>query len=70
MFELQVIEQLGVVLLIEDKLEFIVVDEFLDPADVALEVYIFQLEAELQVLVVEDADVGLRVVAEVFDHSG
>jgi hypothetical protein len=70
LLELQVIEDLGVVLLIEHELKLVVVDELLNLPNVAFKVNVFEFEAELQVLVVEDSDVGLRVIAEVLDHSG
>jgi len=42
----------------------------LDAVDVTLEVNALNVEAKLEILVVEDANVALRVVPEYFDHSG
>lgn len=66
--ELKVAEHFGVIVLVEDKLEVFVVYYLLYFAYVVLEVNTLELEAELEVLVVEDSNAGLRVVNERFDH--
>lgn len=68
-FELQIAEKRRVIILIEDELEGLVVDDLLYFVDVGLVVDVVQLEAEFQVLIIEDADVGLRVIVEAFDHA-
>lgn len=68
LFELQITEDGGIVVLVEDELEILVVDDLFDLADVALVVHALQLEAKFEVLVIEHPDVGLRVVVEGLDH--
>lgn len=68
-FELSVAEDLRIVVLVENKFEIFVVDDLFDTVDVVLVIYAFQLETEFEVLIVEDSDVGLRVIFEYFDHS-
>jgi hypothetical protein len=67
---LRIIEDGRVVEGEEDELEIGVVDDLLNFADVQVVVDVFEFEAELQVLIVEDADLRLRVVEEDLNHSG
>ena len=69
LFELHVVEDGGIVGLIEEEAKVGVVDDVLDLADVLLVVAILGLEAQLEILIVEDSDVGLHVVLEQLDHS-
>ena len=63
-FELQIAEDLRVIVLVEDKLEILIVDDLLNFADEVFKVDALEFKAELKILIVEDTDVGLRVVFE------
>ena len=67
---MHVAKNLRIVVLVEDKLEIFVVDDLFDAVDVPFEVYALEVEAQFEVLVIEDSYVGLWVVLEYFDHSG
>lgn len=64
-----VIEDRGIIIGVEDELEIRIIDDFFDLANVEVVVDVFQLEAELEVLIIEDADLSLRVILENFDDS-
>lgn len=70
MFELQITEKRRIIIFIEDELEAVIIDDLLYFADVGLIVDVIQLKAEFEVLIIEDADIGLRVIVENFDHPG
>lgn len=63
-----VIEDGGIIIGVEDELEIRIIDDFFDLANVEVVVDVFQLEAELEVLIIEDADLCLRVILENFDN--
>ena len=65
-----VIVDCGVVLLLEHEAEGLIVDHLLEFGEMKLVVGLVRLETELEVLIVEDADVGLGVVLEELDHPG
>jgi hypothetical protein len=65
---LRVIEDGGIIIGVEDELEIRIVDDFFDLANVKVVIDVFQLEAQLKVLIIEDADLCLRVILENFDH--
>jgi hypothetical protein len=69
LFELKIAEDGRIVVFIEDKLEILVVDDLLDLVDVAFEVYAVELEAQLEILIVEDSDAGLWIISEHFYYS-
>lgn len=68
LLELQVIEDGAILAFLKDEGEVGIVDDILNLPDVLLVVAVSHLEAQLQVLIVENADVGLRVSAEDLDH--
>lgn len=54
----------------EDELKVGVVDDIFDFVYVGIVVYVFWLEAELEILIVEDADMGLGIILEcLYDSS-
>jgi hypothetical protein len=54
----------------KDELKVWVVDDIFDFVYVGIVVYVFWLEAELEILIVEDADMGLRIILEcLYDSS-
>jgi hypothetical protein len=59
---LVVIEDVGIILLVENELEGGVVDQLLDLVNQLLRFGVVYLETEFQVLVVEHFDMGLGVV--------
>ena len=68
-FGLSVIEYRRVVFLVENELEGRVVDQLLNLLDEAVRVGVTHLEAQLQVLVVKNTDVSLRILRKHFDYS-
>ena len=66
---LVVIEDVGIILLVENELEGGVVNQLLDLVNQLLRFGVVYLEAEFEVLVVEHFDMGLGVVKENLYHS-
>lgn len=69
LFELHVIEDTGIIGLIKQKAKVRIIDDILNLPDVLLVIAILSLEAQLEVLIVEDSDVGLHIVLEELDYS-
>lgn len=61
---LRIIEDGWIIIRIEDELEIRIVDDLLNLANVQVIVNIFQFEAQLEVLIIEDANLCLRVIFE------
>jgi len=68
-FGLSVIEEWGVIFLEEVEFEVGVVNQFFYLLDELLWFWTVDFEADLQVLIVEDTDVTLRVVEERLDYA-
>lgn len=64
-----IVEDGGIIIGVEDELEIRIVDDFFDLANVKVVVDVFQFEAQLEVLIIENADLCLRVILENFDDS-
>lgn len=69
LFELHVIEDTRIIGLIKQKAKVRIIDDILNLPDVLLVIAILSLEAQLQILIVEDSDVGLHIVLEELDYS-
>lgn len=69
LFELHVIEDTRIIGLIKQKAKVRIIDDILNLPDILLVVAILSLEAQLEILIVEDADVGLHIVLEELDYS-
>jgi hypothetical protein len=66
---LQVAVYLGVIILVEYKLEVLVVDDLFYFADVVFKVNALELEAEFEILVIECPYAGLGILLKYFDDS-
>lgn len=68
-FRLSIIENRWIVWGIKDELKVDIVDDFFNFANVHVVVDVLQLEAQLEILIVEDPYFSLRVIFENLDHS-
>lgn len=66
---LRVIENIRVIGGSEDELEAGIIDDVLNLSYVQVVVDVIKLEAKLEVLIVEDTNLSLRIVLEYLDHS-
>ena len=65
---MRIIEDASIVIGVENELKIWIIDNLLDFVYVKVVIDIFQLEAKLEILIVKDANLRLRIVAEIFDH--
>jgi hypothetical protein len=69
LLELDIVEDTGIICLVEYEIEIGVIYDILYLADILFIVAIADFEAELEVLIVKYANIGLRVVPEGLDHT-
>lgn len=67
---MQITEQKWVIVLVEDEFEAFIIDDFFDFVDIELIVDVIEFETELEILVVKDSNICLRIVGKNFDHTG
>jgi hypothetical protein len=69
LFKLKIIENLWIIFFIEHELKSLVIDYFLDLSNVGLKINVLEFEAQFEVLIIEDSNIGLRIIREVFHNS-